>query len=670
MSSNPDELEIILHRMTHLLIHRLNLDAAFVNLLLGSFADWMNASDTERGITPEIYADSDDVMAILTILDPVRRAAALRVATMYRVAQSTAHKTPPESTVAYYWGVLIDTHMKLLLHPHKLMIHEVYAKNLAPEQTRLADVYTDNQYPLSPAAIEKIWRPYINSAPFPVPSKRKAPSPSEPVITRRARRKRKKPTAPIVLLQDPPSIDIVSDFTVPQDPTAFRKILAKAMPRSTTVRSIGTLLRKAILFKPEENKAVVQLVRKFLVGGHRHATSIGSAAFRVRVYNTDTEWMYKLIAQLSNKDLYAMVAEYAIGMARMLPALHHLLQQDPDWEKYSSQSIVLCDKFLRPRLFGHPNIDVPPKIVASFERPVKMSEIMWALIKALKVGRKVQKSEIDAARIVAPSLHKMYAVFRRQCGEQRIYATVLAEVGMRETDINTLRDGFSNLEANKMNTQLKAMLTKMSAGGRAILHLYVHMLYQQSTFAVIPVRLERPEPPPMPNAMPFVLVCTTCCIVLSQAHGINKCRKSKDGIHVDTINFGVTCSACGTLGVEKVDLRTNRVVGLSVNDMTEPRMFTACRMCGCVTAYNHVVGCDELCGECFATAKARLVARRCICGVEFTSRNKVARTFTALDNDGKMALFALCEKHKHILKHVVTEFHEIEFYRGIIRGQI
>ena len=562
---------------------------------------------------------------------------------------------------------------------------------IAPEQTRLSAVCTDMYFPLSMAAIEKIWRPYINSAPFPAPSKKKPTAEAPPAPKRRSSRKRKKPTAAIVLLPDPPEPSTLNDFTVEQDPTIFRKNLTKAMPRSVTVRSIKTLLRRAILLRPDENRAIVELVRKFLVGGYRHATAIGSAAFRVRAYCTDTEWMYNHIKDLTNKEMYAMVAEcvhrlsptrlltshtslialvglprYAIGMARTLPALHHLLQCDPDWNEYCDQAITVCDRHLRPRLFGMHIGLPPPKIVASFNRPVKMSEIMWGLIKALKVTRKIQKAEVDAARIVNPDLHTAIAVFRRQCGEPRIYAAALIEAGVRETDINTLADGFSNLEATKMHSQLKTMLAKLSTGGRGMLHLYVHMLYQQSTFAVVPIRIARPPLPPKPEAMPFVLVCTTCCIVLSQAHGINKCRKSRDGIHVDTINFGVTCSKCGTLGVEKVDLRTNRVIGLSVNDMANPQMFTMCRMCRCVTTYRHVVGCDELCGECFATAKVRLVARSCICGTEFTSRNKVARTFTALDDDGKVALFALCERHKSILRHTVSEVHEIAFYRTIL----
>ena len=54
VSACPDDRSRVIHRVTHLLIHRLKLDALFVSLIMGPFAQWV---DSAEQIAHEMSAD-------------------------------------------------------------------------------------------------------------------------------------------------------------------------------------------------------------------------------------------------------------------------------------------------------------------------------------------------------------------------------------------------------------------------------------------------------------------------------------------------------------------------------------------------------------------------------------------------------------------------------------
>lgn len=108
------------------------------------------------------------------------------------------------------------------------------------------------------------------------------------------------------------------------------------------------------------------------------------------------------------------------------------------------------------------------------------------------------------------------------------------------------------------------------------------------------------------------------------------------------------------------------MVGLSINDMTKPQLFTMCRQCHCTTVYKNVIGCNELCTQCYDNACSRLVPRRCICGTVFTNRNVVKCAFVAKDDDGKYAVWSLCDDHIKVADYAVGPDHPIQFYRNLI----
>lgn len=592
-------------------------------------------------------------------VDEIKIHAALRMARLYRIWLENKVHFDRASNASQYIGMLMDLHMPVLMHHGILQMHEVYGKGIAPEQVSLASVFSDVHYPMSMEMVEEIWRGYISNSMQTV----KETQPSKRSLFRQ--RKRKRRTNEFRLFPDTPTTPTVG-FTVPQDTRSFIKIAYKGMPRSMSFRSIKTLFCKAMSFNVKSNQAIVHMARLFLLGSYRHCTSIANPSWRVEIYKNvevSARWIVSKIQELTNKSLFALVSEYVIGMARTHPALYYLLEKDPDWADYTTQAINVCDTVLRPSLYkGKPA--QPPKIDVGFCKPVKPHHVFWALVKALGVKDRVPRRLIDSAIEVVSGLHSMYAVFRRQHGTPRIFGKALRDVGVAQSEIDVMAEAFGRIRANSVYRVLNEMVKTIDGGTFAVLYLYVHMICHQSKFSVIPVKVQRDDID-VKDKIPSVLVCTQCYTMRSQAQG-STTTKSKDGIHVDTVQFDVTCSTCSSSGVQHVDLRYNRVVALSPNDMVTPRMFVMCRQCHCVTVYRHVIGDSELCSKCYETAVERLVPRRCICGVPFTPRNTVKETFVARNASGKYSLFALCSAHASVMQHYAGINHPISFYHNLV----
>lgn len=698
-----------LHRMTHLLIYKYNLDAAFVTLLFGSFAMWHECTPELDEATTKLAAK---MLEELPVVDDIRKSAAARVACIWTTVNNGERDhgpTSPDACLWYYTGLIMDTHMQLLWHPTPLLMHNVYALNIAPDQIGVSGVANDTVYPLTPASIERLWKAYLTRAPLKPLAKGSPRRKSAAASTKKKKKSRRKRKAPMT--SDPPSLfgeppampenRIV--ITVTQPLNDFIKVIEKGMPRSTTARSITTLLLKTVKNQPANNIAIVGLVRKFVLGAYKTACVVAPPVIRVMAYAPTTtclslrsarisflffrvfplfaraglveisprrdpgRYLMSVISKLNNKHLYTMVAEYVIGMARSVGTIEHLLARNTEWKTYTRQAHTNCNYHLRRLVI---NRGVTPnkgtRIRQGFAQTLTAASVLWILAEELRVKRSLQKSDLDAARIVAPNLSKVYRVFEQQPYNMRIYEDILRKVGVPHVDLVTLESTFQMLRPSDVSAQFKEMLVKMSAGGISILRLYVHRILHAATFRIIPIRIQRPPAVYQRAIIPCALVCTTCLTIRSQVHNVKEFVKSKDGVEVDTVQFGTTCTGCGTEGVKMVDLRHNRIMALNVNDMSTPALTCLCRMCGRLTRYKHVIGVDEVCDPCFQVAKQSVIARRCICGVEFTNKNKAERTFVALDADKKLCLYALCKKHAGILKHACRADHGIDFYRNLL----
>ena len=654
----------MVHRVTHLLIHRLKLDALFVSLILGPFAQWVDSADR---IACEMSSDDQEEAhhiisscGVASVgVDEIKIHAALRMARLYRVWLENKHNLDGASNASQYIGMLMDLHMPVLMHDGVLQMHEVYSLGIAPEQVKLSSVYSDVHYPMSMGMIEEIWHGYISNS----MQERREAVPSKRALSRQ--RKRKRRVNGFRLFPEVQEAH-VAHFTIPQDKRSFIKIAHKGMPRSASFRSIKTLFCKAMTFDVKSNQAIVHMARLFLLGSYRHCTHIAPPSWRIRVYKSvgiSAPWMVSKIQELTNKSLFALVSEYVIGMARSHPTLYYLLESDPDWASYTEQAIRVCDTVLRPSLYRGKAVQ-PPRIEVAFCKPVKPHHVFWALVKVLGIKDRVPRRILESASSVVPSLHSMYAIFRKQHGVPRIFGKALRDVNVNKEEVDIIARFFAQIRASNVNKILNDLVKSLRESTVSIMYLYVHLLCHQSKFSVIPTVIQRP-PVDVGHKIPSILVCTSCYTMRSQAEG-STTAKSKDGTHIDTVRFDVTCSACSSPGVKHIDLRYNRVVALSPNDMILPRMFVMCRQCHCVTVYKHVIGDAELCSKCYEMAVDRLVPRRCICGVPFTTRNAVKAAFVAKDDKGMFSLFALCGAHAHIMQHYSGINHPVAFFRNLI----
>lgn len=761
--SCPD-MKKLLHRTLHLLVYRYNLDNKFVTLLLGPFAEWCAANNRERNITSSIKQDAQTILKTLPAQDMVRQWALYRILVLHKVMGDK--KDGPNTQ--YYLGILMDTHMRLLWHPTKLYLSDVYVLGLAPEQQRITDVCNDAKYPITNADIAMIWQSYVNFTSMPTPTKRRR---KEPGGDENRGRKRKRvvkplPTNEYNLFSTKENPDTIT-FSMTQNPTDYIKIVSKGMPRSTTVRSIRSIIRRALQTQPHNNLAVVDMMRKFVLGSYRNAKVIAPPVTRVRVYNPITLDLFNMIDTFHNRELYAIVAEYVVGMAQTNAALCHVLLMDPDWEDYKTQAQTVCDKYLRPRIlyplpdpeaytsisayvqdkktmssalttlcqavqsyletresgkkkhrgtvyswmidktrailpislytnytklpkhervlfdqFYVSNIRISKermrinqitserrtlaRIQLKHEAPLVPYVVSTVLCKVLKLKKRIRIGDITTAQSRCPDLTVLYNLIHGQRGSYCIYASILQKSGMLPVDLGTMTSYFRLLTPKNVQSTLKTMLNKMTSGGVSLLRLYMHALQHQSTLCVVPIRIQQPLPHYTEMMHPYLLVCMTCYTVRTQVRGGNKGRKAKDGISVDTIRFDVACTSCNAPDMRKVDMRHNRVFGLSANDMSTPQLFTLCHGCGVITVYKYVVECYDLCRKCYSDICTKRVPTQCICGVCFNTHHKAAGTFVALSDNKKLCLYAVCQKHGYVLDHIVREDHDIEFFRKLI----
>jgi hypothetical protein len=210
-------------------------------------------------------------------------------------------------------------------------------------------------------------------------------------------------------------------------------------------------------------------------------------------------------------------------------------------------------------------------------------------------------------------------------------------------------------------------MQRMARCSVAMFKMYLTVLYQKSSLVIAPVTIVR-EPLACYNdqVLPYVIVCLNCYTIRSQIHGVHRKRHANDGTITCINGFGSRCFGCKSTRVRLVDLRLYRVTGLSVNSTEEVKTVTMCQGCGKCTLYQYVIGGRELCGICYRSAMETILPRRCICGVPFTTKNKVSKTFIALSKDRVSTLYALCDKHASVLDHAVGPRHHIGFYTRLV----
>ena len=657
----------VVHRMTHLFKYKLNLDHDWIDLLLGRFAAWVHADYHRKNLTTEktLYATS-----IIPPTNVIKHEAMLRVVSIWFLFKRYRLEMPSESMYSFYCGALMDTHMKILTHhDDDISLHKVYVLGIAPETTKLSSIFLSDNSSVSNAVMEEIWMTHMSDGAVQMAtSKDRQP--------KRRGKKRKRGNneqgliVPGQILFDREQQKI-PDYTKPQNPMAHRKIIAKGLPRPSSIRYIATALKRSILTEPEHHQAVVEIAILFILGAYKHAQIIAPPETRLEVYKKNNhKFLYGILSTFNARELHHIISEHIIGSTKRNPELYFMLEHDIDWKRYHSQSTQISDGIMRATMFNgsYDNL-VIEKIKPSPlpERPLTPEKIFGALVKCIgpiKTSIPVDKLEHASKNI---SLDRVFDAIRSQPVENmRIHGEILRQIGMDPEHIEQLKNGLVSMTSGKIQREMNKLINSFSQETTSKLHIYIHYLLHRATFRIINVYEDRRNDLPR-GPLPYILVCFNCYTIRSQARGSSAGRKSKEGVQLDIISqTNVSCSKCRSKKKIKCVPLVNRMVhGISVNDPSAPQLFTLCRLCGVITPYNKVVSDKQLCEPCYRKAQKTLLCKRCLCGVEFTSKSPVSSTITAVYK-GNLTLVAFCDKHSWVIKHAENKKLPVEFYESLI----
>lgn len=158
--------------MTHLYRHLLHVDPIEVELLLGPFVVWHTASIASRRITQSMLYTAAELYNVTIgqsgrsvdaeAVKGTRFSAILRISKLWHMYLVHSDSIGEDFTFGMYTGILIDLHLPLAMSWADNKIHEVYRKNLAPEQIPIDRVHSSERHLITPAGIEAIWPDHIN----------------------------------------------------------------------------------------------------------------------------------------------------------------------------------------------------------------------------------------------------------------------------------------------------------------------------------------------------------------------------------------------------------------------------------------------------------------------------------------------------------------------------
>lgn len=712
----------VIYRMTRLL-KSFSIPDTKIALLFGTFATWCRASNTDRGITKKMSREalaslvgqptthvgigvdgkrhalaaslSADEQHYCCVLDgeldnhqhSVKYQAALRMAYIWHIYLNHRSDVPPESMFAYYCGVLMDLHQRVLHFKSDapLEIHEVYLNELAPEQIEINSIITGEHLCTEQAVVEYVWAQYIRDCP------NSGKSPLQPA---KSGRKRKNTAASAAqksktstendtpfsmsLMCPPPKKEEPVLFTQTQSATMYLQIMRKGVLGTTSTRYISSRLHDALVTKCDQNLVIIRMVKLFFLGAYKDCTIIAPPYHRVRLYSTlPTATYYNQLDALNPKELYSIIAEHLIAAARQGSALYKILSEDPDWKQYNTHSLAVCDRYLRTVMYGADiGIEIPRRAprATSVQSDVlaSPSAVFYALAKAVgPIKNKIPASVIASAKMgLSCTLHTFYETVRLQGSNCEIVRGVLEDVGVVQADIDFMMAEGNSLKRDKLQKLVRVITKGISPHTVSVLYLYIHFLIRRSMFAILPIQHDIDDLELAGKTFPSIKVCINCFTICTQTRSATGvCHKSKEGLYIDNVNEaegGPDMCMCKSNKVREISLRTNRVMGITVNSPDAPKIITRCADCGTATVFKHIIGVTDLCQKCFCRAHRELEGRVCVCGREFSIKNPAVSRLSARNPEGKLSMYMLCKRHKHLLEHVSSPSLPIGFYRNLL----
>lgn len=666
--STCDRVNLIVHRMTHLYQHTLHLHQSETELLLGPFVAWFFCSLEEKRITARMYHTArclivSDEQASLPKEDVngVRFSAALRVAKIWHVYLGSMDSVSKDMQFGMYSGILMDIHWKIITSTETLPIHEVYRRKWAPEQISISEIVCPDNPILTPDGIENVWAEHIDDA---TRSNASIPKHSRPTHDRTT-----------LLKNNSNHYASIKHLGAGFEESMFKPALVvwiKGLPCVNSIRYISHTLQKALAEEPVHGP-LHSMVAQFVLGACSHARYIAPPDIRKQVYLSSPEEsiLEKIAVKRTPQETFLFMSEFLVAAAERHAGLWRVLAKDPGWKQYAEGALSKSDGYLRKLLYSKEyNTTVCGRLPAKtlyFQRKMTHSRIFSLLLTCMKIKTSIPSKVLQVLHAQG-NVAAIYQTFRKQPEGIRVYQGILTEAGMSLESTGALQRCLCLVNSAGIKRSLSRCISSWNPLDKAVFHAYLHFLHHRSKLRLCPVVA---NPPPKGHEvkterLPILLVCTNCFTIRSPRRGSTATKTSQEGTTLDTIDFNMACTSClSTRHIRCVSLNRFKVWGLCVGSADHPSLITACRMCNVPTNYEFLVGDSELCTLCFRHAQKSLKAVSCICGVKFTTKFPCAATFLAT-KEKRLGLFALCNRHSHVLGHSSSPYTDISFYHKLI----
>lgn len=623
-----------------------------VDLLLGPLVTWVTR---QPDASPAAVAMAEKIAGRER---SVHFWVVLRMCALWDLYCLHTRQIPEKFTFPYYMGVVMDLHIEAIRLGPEATLQLIYSRRKAPENVRLETLEHDEHSRIDPGSLERHWVSYACHV-----AAAGQPAEIPKVKTRSRKRQHQKGITNTLIV---PQIQARGP-ALRQDPKSLTELLTKGQPNQTVVRYVLKAFIKGLQKSPATNPVIVTMTRMFFLGSYRHSSVIAAPEFRIAVYAKHTPAsLYDLLekSQYNAKQLYFILAEFIVASTVHNHALESMLQRNPAHAAYERTARYNGNEM---RTKHHPKIRMlikPPKNPATPRYPTNV-RLFWELVRHLDIKSKPPPRKVASAT-AGIGIGPFFEVVRRQPNTLQIFRCILVDIGMGAADLEIMEQ-LMRENNDRISKGLKKMLAQLSDSGRDRLYLYVFFITRRLMLAYVPLG-SRSEP--QHGVDTTMAVCNNCFMIRTPCLMEQPYKKAKSkGVEIDIENGVLRCAGCKSDRIDQVNMRRNYVYGPAMSDPSQSRMYCACYRCGIMTVYRHVVGTAELCESCYSDDMLHLlVVRQCICGRIIDDKSP-HKTITALNSQGKVALYGLCKDH-FFVKNVCREsdIQPIAFYRTFIAG--
>lgn len=533
-----------------------------------------------------------------------------------------------------WFSFIMDTHIPVLLNPD-LKIHDIYKKQLSPEQSSSFPVWHENLSTFH-KTIEAVWKP---------------PKPRE---------------------------------------SASIKILRRGASSQCCTRYIKKQL-VGCSSSAQSSNLVQWILRMHLLSAHRHSTELAPLSTRLKAYSTATDALTASICSTHhNTKIHAIISDFVISATRQHQALIHMIRKTHLWYSFNALQWRINTAPVHTKLSTRTKLmsalartaDPNVSLKAQYHRCFRMETLSPAVFAACGVpGIRRTITPSNWKRVLASisnpkTVANFAAVLCTIDRTEKLGKPLSLEIFVRQLvvhyNINTkiplnvissVRDKLPAILLAMQNVAITSIsanflrsigvaenIIQILARGEMppvdpVLYVVLLLLVERSHLEVVSFdsricseqRLARANKHPKQ----FTLVyCTTCNSWRSRINTLPCVSRKTRGTLVDLESDTVYCNSCYARTLVSIDL-----VGLRIrfNHNSADVHVVICAQCGTLVLDPEYVAIYPLCKSCVKFVREVISSPRlCFCGAPARG---VAQTVTAIHPGGITAIHGVCKDH-------------------------